>query len=135
MFGRVLTAMVTPFTRDGALDAARAKELAVHLVANGSDGIVVCGSTGESPTLSFDEKRALLEVVVEAVGGSADVIAGTGTYDTAESIHLSKMARDAGANGLLLVTPYCSRPPQSGLLAHFRAIAGAVDLPVILYDI
>ena len=135
MFGRVITAMATPFGSDGSLDLARAKDLARHLVASGSDGLVVCGSTGESPTLTFDEKRALLEAVVETVGGRADVIAGTGTYDTAESIHLSKMAREAGANGLLVVTPYYSRPPQSGLLAHFTAIAEAVDLPIILYDI
>jgi 4-hydroxy-tetrahydrodipicolinate synthase len=135
MFGRVITAMATPFGSDGSLDLARAKDLARHLVASGSDGLVVCGSTGESPTLTSDEKRGLLEAVVEAVGGRADVIAGTGTYDTAESIHLSKMAREAGANGLLVVTPYYSRPPQSGLLAHFTAIAEAVDLPIILYDI
>lgn len=135
MFGRVITAMATPFTLDGSLDLAGARALAEHLVANGSEGLVVCGSTGESPTLSFDEKRALIAAVVEAVGARADVIAGTGTYDTRETIHLSQMAAGEGVAGLLVVTPYYSRPPQSGLLAHFRAVAAAVDVPVILYDI
>lgn len=135
MFGRVMTAMATPFDADGALDLPRAEALAEHLVASGSDGIVVAGSTGESPTLTFDEKRELFGAIVRAVGGRADVVAGTGTYDTAESIHLSKMAQEQGVSGLLVVTPYYSRPPQSGLLAHFRAVAASVDLPVILYDI
>jgi 4-hydroxy-tetrahydrodipicolinate synthase len=135
MFGRVITAMATPFTAEGALDVQRAQQLAEYLVSNGSDGLVIAGSTGESPTLSFDEKRDLFGAVVSAVGGRADVIAGTGTYDTAETIHLSKMAADQGVNGLLVVTPYYSRPPQSGLLAHFKAVAAATDLPVILYDI
>ena len=135
MFGRVITAMATPFTADGSLDLERARGLAQHLVANGSDGLVVCGSTGESPTLTFEEKRDLIAAVAEAVSGRADVIAGTGTYDTRESIHLSQMAAAQGANGLLVVTPYYSRPPQSGLLAHFKAIAGATELPMILYDI
>lgn len=135
MFGKVITAMATPFAADGSLDVAGARALAEHLVANGSDGIVVCGSTGESPTLSTAEKRELIATVVDAVGSRADVIAGTGTYDTAESIELSRMAAEAGAKGLLVVTPYYSRPPQSGLLAHFTAVANATDLPVILYDI
>lgn len=135
MFGRVITAMATPFTSEGALDLGRAQELAQHLVANGSDGLVVVGSTGESPTLTFEEKRDLIAAVAEAVRGRADVIVGTGTYDTRESIHLSQMAADQGANGLLVVTPYYSRPPQSGLLAHFRAVAAATELPIILYDI
>jgi 4-hydroxy-tetrahydrodipicolinate synthase len=135
MFGRVITAMATPFTPDGALDLPRAQALADHLVAHGSDGLVIAGSTGESPTLTFDEKRDLFGAVVQAVGDRADVIAGTGTYDTAESIHLSKMAAAQGVNGLLVVTPYYSRPPQSGLLAHFKAVAAATELPVILYDI
>lgn len=135
MFGRVITAMATPFDADGALDLERARSLADHLVANGSEGLVVCGTTGEAPTLTFDEKRDLIGAIAGAVGGRADVIAGTGTYDTAESIHLSRMAAEQGATGLLVVTPYYSRPPQSGLLAHFRAVAAATDLPVILYDI
>src|SRR5919108_5652738 len=102
MFGRVITAMATPFTKDGALDLARARDLAEHLVSNGSDGLVVAGSTGESPTLSFEEKRDLIRAVVDAVGARADVIAGTGTYDTRESIHLSQMAAEQGAAGLLV---------------------------------
>jgi 4-hydroxy-tetrahydrodipicolinate synthase len=135
MFGRVITAMATPFAPGGSLDLERAQALARHLVANGSDGLVVVGSTGESPTLTFEEKRDLIGAVAEAVSGRADVIAGTGTYDTRESIHLSTMAAEQGANALLVVTPYYSRPPQTGLLAHFRAVAGSTDLPVILYDI
>jgi 4-hydroxy-tetrahydrodipicolinate synthase len=135
MFGRVITAMATPFDREGRLDLERATALADHLVSNGSDGLVLAGSTGESPTLTTDEKRDLIRAVAGAVGNRADVIAGTGTYDTAESIHLSTMAAEQGATGLLVVTPYYSRPPQSGLLAHFKAIAASVDIPVILYDI
>jgi len=135
MFGRVITAMATPFDRNGALDLERAQALAEHLVANGSDGLVLAGSTGESPTLSVEEKRDLFAAVVERVGSRADVIAGTGTYSTRESIHLSQMAAEQGVNGLLVVTPYYSRPPQSGLLEHFTAVAGSTELPVILYDI
>jgi 4-hydroxy-tetrahydrodipicolinate synthase len=135
MFGRVITAMATPFDRAGALDLDRARTLAEHLVANGSDGLVLAGSTGESPTLSFEEKRDLFAAVTDAVGARADIIAGTGTYNTAESIHLSTMAAEQGVDGLLVVTPYYSRPPQTGLLAHFRAVAAATDLPVIMYDI
>lgn len=135
MFGRVITAMVTPFDGDGRLDLDAAAASARHLVANGSDGLVLAGSTGESPTLTTEEKRQLIAVVVDAVGGDADVIAGTGTYDTQTSIALGQMAAEAGANGLLVVTPYYSRPPQAGLLAHFKAVAAATDLPIILYDI
>jgi 4-hydroxy-tetrahydrodipicolinate synthase len=135
MFGRVITAMATPFDRHGALDLDGARALAEHLVANGSDGLVLAGSTGESPTLSFEEKRDLFAAVADAVGARADIIAGTGTYNTAESIHLSTMAAEAGVDGLLVVTPYYSRPPQTGLLAHFRAVAASVELPIILYDI
>lgn len=135
MFGRVITAMATPFTPEGALDLEGAQALAEHLVAVGNDGLVIVGSTGESPTLSFQEKSDLIAAVVSAVGERADVIAGTGTYDTAETIHLSEMAAAQGARGLLVVTPYYSRPPQSGLLAHFSAVAAATDLPIILYDI
>ena len=135
MFGRVITAMATPFDRNGALDLDRARALAEHLVANGSDGLVLAGSTGESPTLTFEEKRDLFAAVSDAVGARADVIAGTGTYDTRETIHLSTMAAEHGVDGLLVVTPYYSRPPQTGLLAHFRAVASAVELPIILYDI
>ena len=134
-FGRVLTAMITPFTDEGAVDHERAWRLARFLVANGSDGLVVSGTTGESPTLSGDEKVALYRTVVEAVGERAQVVAGTGTYDTAESIHLSERAAAAGVDGIMAVTPYYSKPPQAGLVAHFRAIADATDLPVILYNI
>jgi len=134
-FGRVLTAMITPFTDEGAVDHERAWRLARFLVANGSDGLVVSGTTGESPTLSADEKVALYRTVVEAVGERAHVVAGTGTYDTAESIHLSERAAAAGVGGIMAVTPYYSKPPQAGLVEHFRAIADATDLPVILYNI
>jgi 4-hydroxy-tetrahydrodipicolinate synthase len=134
-FGRVLTAMVTPFDADGRLDLAKAEELATHLVDLGNDGLVVNGTTGEGPTTSDEEKSELIRAVVNAVGNRATVVAGAGTYDTAHSIHLARDAEKAGAHGLLLVTPYYSRPPQSGLVLHFSAIADATDLPVMLYDI
>lgn len=134
-FGKVITAMATPFRVAGTVDLDGAARLAAHLVTHGSESIVVAGTTGESPTLSFGEKRDLFTAVVEAVRGRGRVIAGTGTYNTAESIELSEMAASCGVDGLLLVTPYYSRPPQSGLLEHFTTIARAVDLPVILYDI
>ncbi len=133
--GRVLTAMVTPFDAEGRLDLARAEQLAAHLVALGSDGLVVNGTTGESPTTTDAEKVALVRAVLGAVGERASVIAGASTYDTAHSVHLAQAAERAGAHGLLLVTPYYSRPPQAGLLAHFTAIAEATGLPVVLYDI
>jgi 4-hydroxy-tetrahydrodipicolinate synthase len=133
--GTVLTAMVTPFHPDGSLDTATAKKVARHLVDTGCDGLVLSGTTGESPTTSDDEKRALLSAVLEAVGDRARVIAGAGTYDTAHSIHLAKAAAAEGAHGLLVVTPYYSRPSQAGLLAHFTAVADATELPVLLYDI
>lgn len=134
-FGQVLVAMVTPFTADGALDLAKAEELATHLVDLGCDGLVLNGTTGESPTTSDDEKDSLIRAVVAAVGDRARIVAGAGTYDTAHSVRLARAAEAAGAHGLLSVTPYYSRPPQSGLLAHFSAIADATDLPVMLYDI
>jgi 4-hydroxy-tetrahydrodipicolinate synthase len=134
-FGRVLTAMVTPFDASGALDLAKAQELAKHLVDSGNDGLVVNGTTGESPTTSDAEKADLLRAVVEAVGDRATVVAGAGTYDTAHSVHLVREAEKAGAHGVLVVTPYYSRPPQAGLLAHFTAVADASGLPVMLYDI
>ena len=134
-FGRLITAMATPFAPDESLDLEGAATLARYLVSHGTESIVVAGTTGESPTLSKEEKRDLFTTVVEAVRGRAAVIAGTGTYSTAESIELSEMAAGCGVDGLLLVTPYYSRPPQSGLLRHFSAVAGAVDLPIILYDI
>jgi 4-hydroxy-tetrahydrodipicolinate synthase len=132
-FGAVLTAMVTPFDDEGNLDLDGAARLARWLVDNGNDGLVVAGTTGESPVLSDSEKADLWRAVSEAV--TAPVIAGSGTYDTAHSIKLSKVAADAGAAGILAVTPYYSRPSQAGLESHFRAVAAATDLPVMLYDI
>jgi 4-hydroxy-tetrahydrodipicolinate synthase len=134
-FGRVLTAMVTPFTADGALDLDGAQTLATHLVDNGNDGLVISGTTGESPTTSDEEKDALLRAVIEAVGDRAHVVAGVGTNDTAHTLELARHAEKAGVAGLLVVTPYYSKPPQAGLLAHFRATADATGLPVMLYDI
>lgn len=133
--GSVLTAMVTPFGPDGSVDLATAKKVANHLVDAGCDGLVISGTTGESPTTTDDEKIALLEAVLEAVGDRARIIAGAGTYDTAHSVHLAKASAAAGAHGLLVVTPYYSRPSQRGLIAHFTAVADATDLPVVLYDI
>jgi len=135
IFGRVLTAMATPFDASGAVNWAEAARLARHLVDNGSDGIVVAGTTGESPTLSDEEKVRLFRTVKEAVGHRAKVVAGTGTYDTRHSIHLSREAEHAGADGLLLVNPYYNRPSQDGLYAHFRAIAESTALPCMLYNI
>ncbi|GAA3710079.1 4-hydroxy-tetrahydrodipicolinate synthase [Microlunatus aurantiacus] len=135
-FGRLLTAMVTPFTDDGALDCTGAAELATYLVDElGHDGLVISGTTGESPTTSDAEKTALLEAVVDAVGDRCHVLAGVGTFDTAHTLRLAAAAEKADAAGLLVVTPYYSRPPQSGLLAHFRAVADGTGLPVMLYDI
>lgn len=135
MQGRLMTAMVSPFTPSGELDLPGARLLAEHLLANGSDGIVVAGSTGESPTLTASEKDTLLRAIIDVCRGRAEVIMGTGTYSTATSIENSRLAHEAGADGLLVVTPYYNRPPQSGLLAHFRAVADATPLPIILYDI
>jgi 4-hydroxy-tetrahydrodipicolinate synthase len=134
-FGRVLTAMVTPFRTDGSLDAEAAQRLATHLVDHGHDGLVVSGTTGESPTTSDTEKELLLRAVVEAVGDRAKVVAGTGTNDTQHTVELSRSAEKAGAHGLLIVTPYYNKPPQESLVRHFETAVDAVDLPVILYDI
>ncbi|WP_155904766.1 4-hydroxy-tetrahydrodipicolinate synthase [Mycolicibacterium sp. CBMA 226] len=133
--GTVLTAMVTPFGPDGSLDLVGAKKVAKYLVDSGCDGLVVSGTTGESPTTTDDEKIALLEAVLEEVGDRARVIAGAGSYDTAHSVHLAKASAAAGAHGLLVVTPYYSKPPQAGLVAHFTAVADATELPNVLYDI
>ncbi|GAB3593666.1 4-hydroxy-tetrahydrodipicolinate synthase [Angustibacter peucedani] len=133
--GRVLTAMVTPFTDDGALDLDAAQALATHLVDHGNDGLVVSGTTGESPTTSDDEKVALVRAVVEAVGSRATVVAGVGTNDTAHTVAGARAAAEAGADGLLVVSPYYNKPPQAGLLAHFTTVADATELPVMLYDI
>jgi 4-hydroxy-tetrahydrodipicolinate synthase len=132
-FGAVLTAMVTPFDDQGGLDLDGAARLARWLVDHGNEGLVVAGTTGESPVLSDSEKRDLWRAVAEAV--TVPVIAGSGTNDTAHSVELTRAAKDAGATGILAVTPYYSRPPQSGLDAHFRAVAEATDLPVLIYDI
>ena len=134
-FGRLLTAMITPFDAEGAVDHGRVWELAHHLVETGSDGLVVAGSTGESPTLSDEEKVALFRAVVEAVGSRAWVVAGTGTYSTAHSLELTRRAEEVGCHAVMAVTPYYNRPSQAGLVAHFEAIAGASGLPVMLYNI
>lgn len=133
--GTLLTAMVTPFRADGSLDTTAAARLATHLVDAGCDGLVVSGTTGESPTTSDDEKVELLQTVLDAVGDRARVVAGTGSYDTAHSVRLAKACAAEGAHGLLVVTPYYSKPPQSGLVAHFAAVADATELPMLLYDI
>jgi 4-hydroxy-tetrahydrodipicolinate synthase len=134
-FGAVVTAMVTPFHQDHSLDLDGAQTLARHLLDHGTDSIVVAGSTGESPTLSHREKLDLFRAVVEAAQGIGKVVCGTGTYNTAETIELSREAQELGADGLLVVTPYYSKPPQRGLLEHFTQVASAVDLPVIAYNI
>jgi 4-hydroxy-tetrahydrodipicolinate synthase len=134
-FGRLLTAMVTPMHPDLSVDYDRAAELARYLAESGSEGIVVAGTTGESPTLSRDEKLKLFETVVKAVGDKVAVIGGTGSYNTAETIALSQQAEATGIDGLLLVTPYYSKPPQEGLYRHFRAVAEATKLPCILYNV
>ena len=135
-FGRLLTAMVSPFTTDGSLDLDGAARLASHLVdEQGNDALVVNGTTGESPTTTDAEKERLIRAVVEAVGDRAKVVAGVGTNDTRHTIELAAAAEKAGAHGLLVVTPYYNKPPQSGLLRHFTAVADATGLPVMLYDI
>ena len=135
-FGRLITAMVTPFASDGSLDLDTAAALATYLVdEQRNDALVINGTTGESPTTSDDEKLRLLQRVVAAVGDRAQIIAGVGTFDTAHTIHLAQQAAGAGVDGLLVVTPYYSRPPQDALAAHFLAVADATDRPVILYDI
>jgi 4-hydroxy-tetrahydrodipicolinate synthase len=134
-FGRALVAMVTPFLPDGALDVPGAQRLASHLVDSGCDGLVVNGTTGESPTTDEHEKQQLVRAVVDAVGDRAQVIAGAGSNDTAHSVLLAREAEKAGASGLLVVTPYYNKPPQAGLIRHFTAVADATELPVMLYDI
>ena len=134
-FGTLLTAMVTPFTAAGELDLDAARALARKLVDDGCDGLVVTGTTGETSTLTDEENVAMFKAVVEEVGDRAAVVAGSGTNDTRHSINLSRMAKEVGVDGLLLVTPYYNKPSQAGIQAHFEAIADAVDLPVMLYDI
>ncbi|HAN45428.1 MAG TPA: 4-hydroxy-tetrahydrodipicolinate synthase [Cyanobacteria bacterium UBA8156] len=136
LFGQLITAMVTPFTTSGAVDYGRAEALADDLVASGSDGLVVCGTTGESPTLTWDEEYELFQVVQRAVVGRAKVIAGTGSNATAEAIAATQQAAKLGLDGSLQVVPYYNKPPQEGLYGHFRAIAEATpDLPMLLYNI
>ena len=134
-FGRVLTAMVTPFDADGQLDLDAAARVAAHLVDHGNDGLVVSGTTGESPTTTTEEDGRLLRAVVEAVGDRATVVAGVGTNNTAHSVELAVQAEKLGAHGTLVVTPYYNKPTQEGLAAHFEAVADAAGLPVMLYDI
>ena len=134
-FGRLLTAMVTPFKDDLSIDWAGVEKLAAHLVSTGHDGIVVNGTTGEAPTTSDDEKIEIIKVVRNAVSGRAKVIAGAGNNETTHSVEQAEMAAKAGADGLLVVTPYYNKPPQAGIEAHFRAMADSTDVPVMLYDI
>jgi len=135
-FGRVVTAMVTPFQADGSVNYAVAEQLAAHLVAQGSDALVVCGTTGESPTLTWDEEYQLFQVVLKAVAGKALVIAGTGSNSTQEAIAATQKAAKIGVHGSLQVVPYYNKPPQAGLFRHFQAIAQACpDLPMVLYNI
>jgi 4-hydroxy-tetrahydrodipicolinate synthase len=133
--GTILTAMVTPFDAAGAVDHEKLAALAEFLLANGSDGLVVAGTTGESPTLTDPEKLAMFRTVVEAVAGRASVVAGTGSNDTAHSIELTRAAQACGVDGVLAVVPYYNKPPERGVLAHFRAVAAATSLPVVLYNI
>ena len=135
MLGEVLTAIVTPFKRDGSLDLDSFRSLARHLVDNGSDGLVVTGTTGESPTLADDERFRLYAAALEEVGDRATVVAGTGTYDTRHSIELTERAHELGVDAVLVVTPYYNKPPQRGIVAHFQAVAAATDKPVLVYNI
>src|SRR3954451_19019940 len=134
MLGNVLTAIVTPFHDDGSIDFDAFQSLARHLVEHGSDGLVVAGTTGESPTLSDGERLDLLRAAKEAVGGSATVVAGTGTYSTAHSVHLTEQATELRVDGFLVVTPYYNKPPQRGIVAHFDEVARATDRPIVVYN-
>ena len=135
MLGEILTAIVTPFKADGSVDLGAFRALAAHLVANGSDGLVVTGTTGEGPTLSDEERFALYEAVVDEVGDRASVVAGTGTYSTDHSIHLTKRAHELGVDGFLIVTPYYNKPPARGIVRHFQEIAAVTDRPIVVYNI
>lgn len=135
MLGEVLTAVATPFAADGSVGLGRFRALCRHLVENGSDGVVVTGTTGEAPTLSDDERFSLYEVALDEIGSTHTVVAGTGTYDTAHSVHLTKRAHEIGVHGFLVVTPYYNKPPQRGIVAHVAAIAAVTDRPVVFYDI
>lgn len=134
-FGQVLTAMVTPFDHNGEVDFEATRTLVNHLIENGSDALVVAGTTGESPTLTVEEKVALFKFVVEVAGGRVPIIAGTGSNNTRASISLTRQAEEAGVDGIMLVTPYYNKPSQEGMYQHFKAIAEATSLPVMLYNI
>ncbi|TML25329.1 MAG: 4-hydroxy-tetrahydrodipicolinate synthase [Actinobacteria bacterium] len=135
VLGEVLTAIVTPLDADGAVDYDRFRELALYLVDHGSDGLVVAGTTGESPTLTDDERLELFRVAADALNGRATVIAGTGTYSTAHSVHLTREAHDIGVDGFLVVTPYYNKPPARGIVEHFKAVAAESDKPIVVYNI
>ena len=135
MLGEVLTAIVTPFREDGHVDFDAFRRLCAHLAENGSDGLVVAGTTGESPTLTDAEKLDLFAAAVAAVGDRATIVAGTGSNDTAHSVHLTREAHDLGVDGFLVVTPYYNKPPPRGVVAHFRAIADVTDRPILVYNI
>jgi 4-hydroxy-tetrahydrodipicolinate synthase len=135
VLGEVLTAVVTPFRSDGAVDLDAFRRLCAYLVDTGSDGVVVAGTTGEAPTLTDDERLSLLAAAVESVGDRATVVAGTGTYSTAHSVHLTRKAHELGVDALLVVTPYYNKPPPRGIVAHFRAIAEVTDRPIVVYNI
>ena len=134
-FGRLTTAMITPFKKDGEVDWSGVEKLAAHLVSNGHDGLVLNGTTGEAPTTSDDEKDQIIKVVRNAVGSKIKIIAGAGNNETSHSVEQAKRAAKAGADALLVVTPYYNKPPQAGVIAHFTAMADATDLPVVMYDI
>jgi 4-hydroxy-tetrahydrodipicolinate synthase len=135
VLGQVLTAVVTPFAEDGSVNVDAFKRLCVHLVENGSDGVVVAGTTGEAPTLSDEERLTLFAAALEAVGDRAKVVAGTGTYSTAHSVHLTREAHKLGVDAFLVVTPYYNKPPVRGIVAHFEAIAAVTDKPIVVYNI
>ena len=135
VLGQILTAVVTPFAEDGSVNFESFKRLCVHLVENGSDGIVVAGTTGEAPTLSDEERLGLFAAAIEAVGDRANVVAGTGTYSTTHSVHLTREAHKLGVDAFLVVTPYYNKPPVRGIVAHFEAIATVTDKPIVVYNI
>src|SRR6266545_2407390 len=135
VLGQILTAVVTPFAEDGSVNLDSFKRLCLHLVENGSDGVVVAGTTGEAPTLSDEERLGLFAAAIEAVGDRANVVAGTGTYSTAHSVHLTREAHKLGVDAFLVVTPYYNKPPVRGIVAHFEAIATVTDKPIVVYNI
>ena len=135
MFGQLLTAMITPFDSNGIISTDTIARLSKKLISDGNDGIVLAGTTGESPNLSKDDRNILYTTTIESVGGKAKIVAGTGTYSTSETIELSKQAKDAGVDGIMLVTPYYSKPSQEGIYQHFKSVSASVDLPIIAYNI